>query len=251
MAMSQSQLLLNNIRTGYGGDPVIADLSLTIASGSFIGLLGPNGAGKSTLLLTIGGQFRPDAGRITYAGKDIYENNLWFKRKTGYVHESPFLYPRLTVTEFLRFVGGVKGVPKPGLSEVITRLLKDCQLEAQSMKLCAELSMGMRKKVLIAAALLGEPELVLLDEALNGVDFESAYHIKALLSNFVKRGGTVILSTHVLEVVEKLCDRYLILQDGRLAADLDAEALAKATETPDARGLEAYLIDILKRRRNP
>ncbi|MFQ5752797.1 MAG: ABC transporter ATP-binding protein [bacterium] len=208
-----------------------------------MGLVGPNGAGKSTMLLAVSGQFRPDSGLIYYAGKDIYQENLWFKKRIGYVHEVPFLYPDLTVEDFIRFVAGVKKIPTEKLESEISVLFDRLLLAEERNKLTSDLSLGMRKKVAIAAALLGSPVILFLDEALNGVDFESTFHIKTLLREFVAQGGIVVLSTHVLEVVEKFCDRNLILKDGRLIADLSGDELANLKRSEA--GLEGHLVELL------
>jgi ABC-2 type transport system ATP-binding protein len=243
--MKTSRIILTNVNISYTSEPVVKNLNLEVHAGSFTGLLGPNGAGKSTLLLAMGGQFRPSAGTITYRERDIYESNLWYKQKTGFVHETPFLYPRLTVLEFMRFIAGIKAMDLRDEDRFILPLLSEVRLENQLDKLCSELSFGMRKKLLIATAIMGKPEILLLDEALNGVDFESAYYIKTLLKEFVNDGGTVILSTHVLEVVEKLCNRNLILNNGKLVADLGPEELDELTRKQGSGGLETYLVDIL------
>ncbi|MFQ6009478.1 MAG: ABC transporter ATP-binding protein [Candidatus Zixiibacteriota bacterium] len=236
-------LEVKELVVSYGGAPVIEGLSVTLFPGMFVGLLGPNGAGKTTMLLAISGQFRPASGSICYAGKNIYQENLWFKRRIGYVHETPFLYPDLTVEDFIRFVAGVKKIPTEKLDSEVAELLEKLLLHPERRKLTSNISLGMRKKVAIAAALLGRPEIVFLDEALNGVDFESTFHIKALLKEFVAEGGIVILSTHVLEVVERLCDRNLVLKDGQLIADLSADDLAKLKS--EEASLEGYLVGLL------
>lgn len=238
-----NQLQIKNISVGYGGPQVIQNLTVTLSPGSFVGLLGPNGAGKTTLLLNISGQFKPDEGVVEYKQKDIYKNNLWFKRKIGYVHESPFFYPNLTVTEFMQFVAGIKKIPRETSDTEITTLLENILLFDQRTKLTSQISMGMRKKLAIASAFLGSPEIVFLDEALNGVDFESAFHIKEILTQFVGQGGMVILSSHVLETVEKLCSRNLILNDGKLIADLSAGKLEEINKK--GQSLEGHLVEML------
>ncbi|MFQ5675564.1 MAG: ABC transporter ATP-binding protein [bacterium] len=221
---------------------VISDLSLTIDAGEFVGLLGPNGAGKSTLLHTISGQMQPDSGKIEFAKKDIYQFNLDYKKQIGFVHEAPFFYDNLTSAEFLHFVAKLK---TEALSNAQTLArLEQVNLAAERDKLTFDLSMGMRKKLAIAAALIGAPKIIFLDEALNGIDFESAFRIKTTLKEFIRKGGTVILSTHVLEVVEKVCDRLLLLKSGALVSDMTAEKLQSLTNA--ATDLEAHLISLMK-----
>lgn len=235
----------------YGDLAVIHDVSFAIGPGTFIGVVGPNGAGKSTLLLALSGQFRPDSGKITFAGQDIYENNLQFKRQIGFVHESPFFYPNLTAFEIMQFVADAKGVDTEKQKEEIERLLEQVLLIENQAKLTSELSMGMRKKLAIACAFLGSPKIVFLDEALNGVDFESTFHIKTLLKNFVAAGGTIVLSTHVLEIIEKLCERLVILRQGKLIEDWDAQQMALLKSENDGFDLETYLVDKLSKPQPP
>jgi ABC-2 type transport system ATP-binding protein len=222
-----SLLSIKNLVLAYDKLPVINNVSMEINPGRFIGLIGPNGAGKTTLLLSISGQFQPEQGDVRFSGQNIYKNNYEYKKQIGVVHENPFFYPHLTAIEFLVFVARLKGAPRHDIFANVDVLLKDVRLEGEKNKLCSQLSQGMRKKLAIAAALLGAPKILFLDEALNGVDVESAFHIKKLLADFVKAGGTVVLSTHVLEVIEKMCDRYLILKAGTIIADVDAKEFAE------------------------
>jgi ABC-2 type transport system ATP-binding protein len=244
--MDSANLQVNAIELSYGSTPVIADLSMTIKPGSLIGLIGPNGAGKTTLLLALSGQFRPARGSIAFGAMDIFRDNLAFKYHTGYVHENPFFYPYLTAAEYLTFIGHVKKVAAANLAAQVDRLLLSVGLAEERDKLAADLSLGMKKKLAIAAAFMGEPALLFLDEALNGIDIESAYGIKQMLKECAQGGAAVVLSTHVLEVIEKLCDRYVVLKSGRIIADVDAEAW-KARGEPGEGGLEEYIISLLHR----
>lgn len=247
MSIKQDALLsARNLEIGYGEAPVLHDLSLDIAAGSFIGLIGPNGAGKTTLALALSGQFRPQKGQIQYHGQDIYLHNLNYKRVIGYVHESPFFYPHLSAEEFLFFVARIKRVPASDLKMQIAAILDAVKLADERGKLTAHLSQGMRKKLAIAAALLGAPKILFLDEALNGVDIESAFHIKQYLQNYTHSGGTVILSTHVLEVIEKICDRYIILKNGRIVEDVTAENFKTNASAKNGHDLERYVIQKLQ-----
>jgi ABC-2 type transport system ATP-binding protein len=239
-------LSADKIFMSYGGQSVITDLSLDLHPGTFLGLIGPNGAGKSTLLLALSGQFKPDGGAIHFAGRDIYPDNIWYKNNTGYVHESPFLYSGLSIEDYLRFVAGVKGIPEAQIAAEISKRIEETCLASERLKLTSELSMGMRKKLAIAAAMLGSPKILFLDEALNGVDFESSFHIKKVLGDFVAAAGIVILSTHVLEVVAKLCNRYLIMSQGMLLADLDAHQMMQLRDGQEDFDLEKHIIGILR-----
>ncbi len=250
--MNMNSLLeIQDIVVSYGEQPIIKGFSTAISSGSFIGLIGPNGAGKTTLLLAISGQLKPDTGKILFNESDIYIENLEYKKNIGYVHDIPFFYPDLTAEDFMRFVAGVKGLPFEKAAAEINTMLAKVSLIEEGDKLTSELSFGMRKKLSIAAALLGSPKILFLDEALNGVDFESVFHIKAILKEYVEQGGTVFLSTHILEVVEKLCNRNLILKDGQLIADLNGDELAELSSNNKGLDLETYLIRMLDKINKP
>ena len=238
-------LTIDDIAVSYGGDPVISGLSTTFERGTLVGLIGPNGAGKTTLMLSAAGQFRPVRGHVYFEGRDVYEHNRDFKRRIGYVHEDPFFYPYLTAEDFLRFVAGVKSVPEDDMESQIHTLLELVDLSGEKDKVTSALSMGMRKKLAIAAAMVGKPRILFLDEALNGIDIESTYRIKSSLREFVTGGGAIILSTHTLEVVEKVCDRYLLLKEGRVIADLKADEAAGQRDVEEAGGLEQYVIQLL------
>ena len=241
MTKNNSHLLqIINLEISYNETPVIKNLSFNIKKGSFIGLIGPNGAGKTTLLLSISGQFRPGNGEIQFQDKNIYVKNLEYKKAIGYVHEKPFFYPYLTVVDFLRFVAGIKNVSPDVVEEQIQALLITVNLHNERQKLTSALSQGMSKKLAIAAALLGPPQIIFLDEALNGIDFESSFKIKEALKKYVDKGGTIILSTHVLEVIEKICDRYLVLKNGEIIADILAGEFQNSEKD-----LEKYLIELL------
>lgn len=229
----------------YNDKNVLEQVSFDIHPGEFVGLLGANGAGKSTLLLAMSGQFQPVRGRIFFHDDDIYEQNLFYKKHIGFVHEQPFLYPGLTVLGFMEFVGAVKKVKKALLEKQIPELLGEVNLSDQSYKLCAKLSHGMRKKLVIASAFLGRPKIVFLDEALNGIDLESIYKIKQMFRTFVNNGGTIILATHILEVLEKICDRFLILSNRKLTADLSDSNIQQMKNQDRLFDLEQFIIEKL------
>jgi ABC-2 type transport system ATP-binding protein len=236
---------IENVAVSYGGDPVIRGLSTNIERGTLVGLIGPNGAGKTTLLLSVSGQFKPIHGHVYFDGTDVYEHNRDYKERVGYVHDDPFFYPYLTAEDFIRFVAGVKSVPEEDVEGQIHSLLKLVDLWEDREKVTSALSMGMRKKLAIASAMVGKPQILFLDEALNGIDIESTYRIKHSLRDFVAEGGAVILSTHTLEVVEKLCDRYLLLKEGRVIADLRADDVTGKRGVGEEGSLERYVIQLL------
>ena len=235
-------LAAQSIDLSYGETPVIADLSIELYPGSFIGLIGPNGAGKTTLLLALSGQFKPQNGVIRYKNENIYQKNIEYKRVIGFVHENPFFYPQLNVFEFLTFVARVKKLPRETLSDECNEALATVHLAEERDKLTANLSTGMRKKLAIAASLIGDPAIIFLDEALSGIDVESAFHIKNALAALVAKGKTILLSTHILEMIEKICDRYVVLKNGKIIEDIDARSFAAAPSGD----LESHIIKVLR-----
>ncbi|MBD3386143.1 ATP-binding cassette domain-containing protein [candidate division KSB1 bacterium] len=242
MVLPQNEFLeVDRITLAYGKQAVLQDLTLSLPAGEFIGLVGPNGAGKTTLLLGLSGQFKPLRGNIRFQQKDIYKENLLYKEKIGYVHERPFIYSFLSVEEYLYVVATLKHITASRIDDEINRVLDHVCLADERNKPGSDLSMGMQKKLVIASAMIGNPELVFLDEALNGIDIESAYRIKSVLRDYVSNGGTVVLSTHTLEVVEKICSRYVIMKKGALVADIDA-GLFRRQQNVD---LENYIMNLL------
>lgn len=244
---TRALLEVRDVTVSYGEAPVIHALTISLERSTLVGLIGPNGAGKTSLLLSLSGQFQPASGRIHFNGDDIYEHNRDYKSKIGYVHEDPFFYPYLTVEDFLRFVAGVKNVPGAEVESQIRSLLDLADLWTERDKLTSALSMGMRKKLAISAAMVGRPRLLFLDEALNGIDIEGTFRLKRRLREFVDAGGTVILSTHTLEVAEKLCDRYVVLEGGRVLADLRADDVTGRRGIGEEGSLEQHVMRLLAR----
>lgn len=239
--MSSVVLHANSITLSYGDAAVFHDFSFQLEAGSFVGLVGANGAGKTTLLKGLSGQFKPQSGQIIFQDFDVYQNDLEYKRHIGYVHDEPFFYPYLSATEFLRFIAAVKGKSKLETAKQVASNLAMVSLLDEQHKLTSVLSHGMKMKLAIAAALIGQPQILFLDEALNGIDVESAYRIKAALQEYARGGGTILLSTHVLEVIEKICTRYVVLQAGMIVADLSSDDF-KA----DGKDLEKYVVEVLR-----
>lgn len=241
-------LKASHLEIGYDNLPVIRNLSLSVKSGSLVGLIGANGAGKTSLLLALSGQFQPRSGQISFNESDIYEDNIGFKMRIGYVHEKPFFYPYLRVEEFLHLVARIKGIPTSDIMSQIESSLESVSLHEERMKPASQLSMGMGKKLALAAALLGDPQILFLDEALDGIDVESAFRIKIMLRKMADDGKTVLLSTHVLDVIEKLCDRYVILKHGEIIADLDASEFKQMNLDTNGTDLEAFVVRLLEKR---
>ena len=217
-------LEIRSLTVQYGKRRAVDELSLTAASGEILGMLGPNGAGKSTTLLSIAGSLAASAGEIRIAGQDLSNSPLDCRRNIGFADQPPSLYEFLTVAEHLEFVGASRGHKDLDAQRA---LLDDLGLADIADRLCRELSFGMRQRVGLAAALIGDLKLVLLDETLNGLDPKAAKKAREALTNAAKEGVAVVMSTHLLGVAERLCDRIVIVNAGRVVKDLGKEQLAE------------------------
>jgi ABC-2 type transport system ATP-binding protein len=199
--------------------PAVDALDLTVRPGEFYALLGPNGAGKTTTLRMVAGLLRPDAGSVSVLGIDALANPIAAKQIMAWVSDEPMIYDKLTPLEYLAFVAGLWGID-PTVSERRARdLLVSLGLEPHLNERCEGFSKGMRQKVALAGALVHDPRLIILDEPLTGLDALSARHVKGLLSDRVRAGCTVIMTTHILEVAERMADRIGVIAAGRLVAE--------------------------------
>jgi ABC-2 type transport system ATP-binding protein len=194
-------------------------LDLIVRSGEFYALLGPNGAGKTTTLRMVAGLLRPDAGSVSVLGIDALADPVAAKQITAWVSDEPMIYDKLTPLEYLAFVAGLWGID-PAVSENSAReLLTSLGLAPHQHERCEGFSKGMRQKVALAGALIHNPRLIILDEPLTGLDAVSARHVKGLLQARVRSGCTVIMTTHILEVAERMADRIGVIAAGRLVAE--------------------------------
>ncbi len=205
-------------------------ISFSIESGEVVGLLGPNGAGKSTTLKILTGILSPGEGRVAINGLSLPEQNLEAKRIIGYVPESANLYESLTAQEYLELIGRLREIEERALQAKILTLLETFEISRQRFSRLATFSKGMRQKVLIAGALLHDPPVLLLDEPLTGLDVSASLIVKDLLSALSREGKTILYSSHVLDVVERVCDRVLIIHQGNLIADGTLESLKNQTK---------------------
>ncbi|MFI5372482.1 MAG: ABC transporter ATP-binding protein [Candidatus Eisenbacteria bacterium] len=223
-----SPLRLDGLVRRYGDVTAVDGVSLSVEPGEIVGFLGPNGAGKTTTLRVTAGLLRPDAGSVVVAGHPLGGEPLAARRAMGYVPDRPFLYERLTAYEFLAFVAALYDVPGPLARERGESLLQRLGLLAEARDLIETYSLGMRQKTAIAAALVHDPPLLLLDEPLVGLDPQGARVLKDLLRERAGRGLGVLVSTHLLDVAERLCDRVVILRRGRVVATGTLETLRGA-----------------------
>ncbi len=194
-------------------------LDLTVRGGELYALLGPNGAGKTTTLRMVAGLLAPDAGRIAVCGIDALADPLGAKRVVAWVPDEPLLYDKLTPLEYLEFVAGLWGIDPATAARDAEKLLRDLDLWDSRDARCETFSRGMKQKAALAGALIHDPWLLILDEPLTGLDAGAARHVKDLLARRVAGGGTVILTTHILEVAERMADRIGIIRAGRLVAE--------------------------------
>ena len=199
--------------------PAVDGLDLTIRRGEFYMLLGPNGAGKTTTLRMVSGLLKPDAGSIFIFGIDALGESVAAKQVTGWLSDEPMIYDKLTPVEYLEFVAGLWNVETRVAEARARDLLRWLDLEDHADERCEHFSRGMRQKVALAGALLHEPSLIILDEPLTGLDAGSARLVKSVLADRVAKGATVIMTTHILEIAERMADRIGVISGGRLIAE--------------------------------
>jgi ABC-2 type transport system ATP-binding protein len=207
--------------------PAVDGLDLAVRTGEFYALVGPNGAGKTTTLRMVAGLLRPDAGIIRVGGNDALADPVAAKRIMAWISDEPMIYEKLTPREYLEFVAGLWGVD-PGVAAArATELLDWLDLAPHADERCEGFSKGMRQKVALAGALVHEPRVIILDEPLTGLDAGSARQVKTVLRDRARAGGTVIMTTHILEVAERMADRIGIIAHGRLIAEGTLEELRR------------------------
>ena len=209
----------------FGELTAVDNVTFSVAPGQFFGFLGPNGAGKSTTIKMLTGLLEPSAGSIEILGKPFNSAALDLKRQIGVVPEGMALFGRLTAREYLRFVGRMYGLDKQTTDQRTDELLEFMQLANESKKLVTDFSHGMQKKLSLAAAVIHVPRVLFLDEPFEGVDAIAAGMLKTMLQGMIHRGATIFLTSHVLEIVERLCSHVAIIHQGRLVANGSLEAL--------------------------
>ncbi|HUB33440.1 MAG TPA: ABC transporter ATP-binding protein [Bryobacteraceae bacterium] len=234
-------LELRHVTKRYPGTTAVKDVSFAARRGEVTGYLGPNGSGKSTTLKMITGLIEPTEGEILFDGERIQRDPMAYRRRLGYVPEEPHLYPHLTGAEYLEMVGQLRGLPPRRLAEKIDTFLRLVSLHEDRYVPISSYSKGMRQKVLLVAALLHNPDLVLLDEPFSGLDVNSALVLRALITELAARGKTVLFSSHELETVERVSARVIILHKGRVVADDSIERLRALMSLPNLEGIFAQL----------
>jgi len=222
-------LRLSGLRKSFGR-PAVDGLDLTVRRGELYALLGPNGAGKTTTLRMVTGLLAPDAGIVTVLGIDLARDPARAKQGMAYLPDDPLLYGKLRPAEYLEFVAGLWGIRAQDAEPRARRLLDWLDLTKHAHELTEGFSRGMKQKLALAGALIHEPELLILDEPLTGLDAAAARQVKDLLVSHVEQGGTVILTTHILEVAERLAQRIGIIRQGRLIAEGTLAELRERTQ---------------------
>lgn len=214
-------IIVEHICKSFDTVPALNDVSFSIEAGALCGLVGPNGAGKSTLFKLLMGLLELDSGQIKIAGVTINFGETCYKSRIGYAPEAPILYDYLTGVEFLHFIAAAKRLPEKLKQSEIKKWIDFFDLSSKAGELIKNYSHGMRRKISLCAAMIGSPSILLLDEATNGLDPESSFKFKNYLKTYCQQGGTVLFSSHIIETVEHLCDRIIILHQGKIRQELE------------------------------
>src|SRR6202046_3417278 len=227
-----------NLTRRFGELLAVDHVNLSVAPGQFFGFLGPNGAGKSTTIKMLTGLLAPSEGRMTILGTDLVADPVTVKRQIGVVPEGLALFGRLTGSEYLNFVGRMYGLDRKTAAQRAAELLEFMQLNDRPKSLVTDYSHGMQKKLAMAAAVIHGPKILFLDEPFEGVDAIASGTLKAMLQRMIAHGATIFLTSHVLEIVERLCSHVAIIHQGRLVAQGSIEELRAGVEaqTPAASG---------------
>lgn len=226
---------VHNLWKSFGEQVAVAGIDLELPAGRFIGLVGPNGAGKTTTLSMVTGLLRPDDGTVLITGHDVWTDPVAVKSRIGVLPEGLRLFERLSGRELLAYTGRLRGLPGAEVDKRAAQLLDVLDLSAAQNKLVVDYSTGMRKKIGLAAALLHNPEVLFLDEPFEGVDPVSAQVIRGVLERYTRSGATVVFSSHVMELVESLCDWVAVMAAGRIVAQGPlADVRGEASSLQDA-----------------
>jgi ABC-2 type transport system ATP-binding protein len=228
---SEAMIALKQLTKRFGSQTAVDSLTFEIPAGQIVGFLGPNGAGKSTTIKMLTGMIEPTAGTATICGRDLRNETLEVKRTIGFVPESGAVFESLTGLEYLEMVAALYAIPPGAARERIRQFIAffDLSFDTLTDKLLGAYSKGMRRKVVITAALLHNPPVVFFDEPLDGLDANAAVGFKALIQTLAREGKTIVYSSHILDVVERVCDRVIIIDKGRLLVDGRPDELVAAS----------------------
>jgi ABC-2 type transport system ATP-binding protein len=250
--METAAIQTQGLTRRFGALTAVEDVTFSVATGQFFGFLGPNGAGKSTTIKMLTGLLEPTSGTMEVLGEPFGAGAVNLKRQIGVVPEGMALLGRLTAPEYLRFVGRMYGLDRETVNHRTEELLEFMQLANERRKLITDFSHGMQKKLALAAAVIHGPRVLFLDEPFEGVDAIAAGMLKTLLQGMINRGATIFLTSHVLEIVERLCDHVAIIHQGRLVANGSLEELRAGvastlpgTDSPQRLTLEEMFLNIV------
>ncbi len=232
---------LKNLTRRFGDLAAVDNVTLSIPAGQICGYLGPNGAGKTTTVKMLTGMIQPTAGTALIAGYDIQKEDIEVKRRIGYVPESGALYQSLTPYEYLQFVGKLYGMDDQAITKRINEFSEFFKMKDIIHQRMGESSKGMKQKVVIASAMIHNPQVIFMDEPLNGLDANTALLLKKLLKNLADEGKTIFYCSHILDVVENLCDRVVIIDKGKIVADGSVEKLKEMTKRSSLEGVFSQL----------
>ncbi|HEK84979.1 MAG TPA: ABC transporter ATP-binding protein [Candidatus Aminicenantes bacterium] len=235
-------LELKSVAKKYGYFKAVDAVSFAVKPGEAVGYLGPNGAGKSTTIKMIAGLLEPTGGEIIYQGRNVWKNLVWFKERLGYVPEEPAIYSHMSAYDYLIMVGRLRKIKESALKHKIEGFMEIFDLGGDMHSEIASFSKGMVQKVLISAALLHDPEVLLLDEPLSGLDVTTALTVRELVRRLAAEGKIVIYSSHILEIVEKVATRVIILYQGRVQADDSVENLRQLMKVPSLEDIFNQLV---------
>jgi ABC-2 type transport system ATP-binding protein len=235
-------LELRHASKSYRGIPAVEDVNFTLKEGEVLGYLGPNGSGKSTTVKMVIGMIQPTKGKIFFTGKNIHDDLAGYRAHLGYVPEEAQVYTHLSGLEYLQLVGRLRGLQEGVIEHKARTLLHLLSLEAAQYSALSDYSKGMKQRVLIAAALLHDPKLIVFDEPLSGLDAVSARLFKDLLVLLSAEGKAILYISHVLEVVERVCSRVIVLSKGKVVADAAPNELTRLMELPTLESVFAQLV---------
>jgi ABC-2 type transport system ATP-binding protein len=236
------ELRAHQLSKHFSGVRVVKDVSFTIGAGEIVGYLGPNGSGKTTTARMLAGLLDPSSGFVEYDGRHVRDDLIAFRRILGYIPEEPFLYPFLSGTEYLQLIGRLREMPERLLTKKIDGFLELFNLTAAADQAIASYSKGMRQKIVISAALMHDPAVVLFDEPETGLDVTTTLMLRHLVRTLAARGKAILYSSHILEVVERVCDRVIVLHKGTMVADDSIERLRTLLSRTSLEGVFSQLV---------
>ena len=236
------ELCGRNLSKRYSGLHVVHGVNVVVRPGEVLGYLGPNGSGKTTTARMLSGLLDPSNGAVEYDGRDIRSDLLSFRKRLGYIPEEPFLYPFLSGREYLELVGRLRELPQKLLGEKIDGFLRLFNLSGAGDQSIASYSKGMRQKIVISAALIHDPDVIIFDEPETGLDVATTMMLRHLVRTLAARGKAIMYSSHILEVVEKVCDRIMVLHKGQVVADDSIERVRAMASSGSLEGVFAQLV---------